>query len=59
MLPPGTGFIIAYILSPPELVESEKVNNKHEIEFFKGILVQSYCGTKGYRNIFKALQMQI
>lgn len=24
MLPPGTGFIIAYILSPPELVESEK-----------------------------------
>lgn len=24
MLPPGTGFIIAYILSPPELVESER-----------------------------------
>lgn len=24
MLPPGTGFIIAYILSPPELVESKK-----------------------------------
>lgn len=30
MLPPGTGFIIAYILSPPELVESEREKEKKD-----------------------------
>lgn len=41
MLPPGTGFIIAYILSPPELVESEERERKKHYEYIN----ENICGT--------------